>query len=286
MSGTDEDEELTRQYRRLAAQDAREPSAAVRERIVGYARELAAQRTRGRIVPLPRPRAIPWRPAVFGTLAAAALTGLTLAPLLLHRLREPAKVQPRMVRNEPVVVELGAPSPPADELTVQSAPGAAPPAGRHPSAQDLPPPGAAPPPAAPGAIASITAVPAPSAAKAANLAAAPAAREASGARAMAADASATPVAGPDPLVILAAQGASARVAALLEEGRAVNTADAAGRTALLAAIQGRHADTARLLLEHGADPNLADHAGQTPLAAALRDGNAELAELLRRHGAR
>lgn len=291
MSEFDEDD-LTRQYRRLGAPEA--PAPAVRERILAYAAELAAERARGRIVPLRRPRVFRWRPALFGTMAAAALTALTLAPLLLHRLREPAK-SVQVAANEPVVVELSgneaggsATAAPPVQILSESSPDASPPAPRVARAAAPPPPTEA------RLAANLTARSAPAAAgasaeaKATQAAALDATQVAGGASVRPALIAGRPGA-PAPvsaLPELAAQGATERVRALLEEGSPVDARDARGRTALLGAVEGGHLDTARVLLEHGADPRLADGSGLTPLAAAERGGRADLAALLRQHGAR
>ena len=60
----------------------------------------------------------------------------------------------------------------------------------------------------------------------------------------------------------------------------VDSADAAGRTALLHAVLAQQVASVRLLLAAGADPARADHAGLTPRAAAQTGANAEIAALL------
>ena len=85
--GQDSDEEADDLYRRASAVDASRPSEAVRRRVLEHAARLAAERAAAN-----RPAKISfarwsyrssWRPAIFGTLAAAALAGLLFAPEFL-----------------------------------------------------------------------------------------------------------------------------------------------------------------------------------------------------------
>jgi ankyrin repeat protein len=46
---------------------------------------------------------------------------------------------------------------------------------------------------------------------------------------------------------------------LLKEGADINAQDARGRTALLAAVEGNHLESAQVLIEAGADVNVQDH---------------------------
>lgn len=83
----------------------------------------------------------------------------------------------------------------------------------------------------------------------------------------------------------AEKGDLSKLQALLAQGVFVNTRDSKGRTALLLAIQHRHADIVNALLEKDADPTLPDNKGITPLKAALDSGQTEVADTLRHHGA-
>jgi hypothetical protein len=83
----DPDEEADDLYRRASAVDPSRPSESVRRRVLEHAAQLAAERTAAS-----RPAKISfarwsyrssWRPAIFGTLAAAALAGLLFAPEFL-----------------------------------------------------------------------------------------------------------------------------------------------------------------------------------------------------------
>lgn len=68
-------------------------------------------------------------------------------------------------------------------------------------------------------------------------------------------------AGPDQAV--AEAQALEVVSYLVDAGAHVDGRDDRGRTALMTAAEGNHADIARLLLKHGADPSLRDKAGKS-----------------------
>src|SRR5215472_2562328 len=69
-------------YRRTSALDPSRPGEQVRGIVLAHAEGLAAQRARA------RQKRRRWQPAIFGTLAAAVLAGLVVAPHWL-RLRTP-----------------------------------------------------------------------------------------------------------------------------------------------------------------------------------------------------
>jgi ankyrin repeat protein len=75
------------------------------------------------------------------------------------------------------------------------------------------------------------------------------------------------------------------VRALLERGADVNAGNAAGRSALLFAVERGRNDAAALLAERGADVNAADRNGAFPLLSAACSGNAGLVSLLADRGA-
>jgi hypothetical protein len=82
------DDEVDDLYRRASALDSSRPSESVRRAVLDHAAQLAAQRlpeTGPVKIDFTRPAANhPWRrPAIFGTLAAAALAGLMVAPQFL-----------------------------------------------------------------------------------------------------------------------------------------------------------------------------------------------------------
>lgn len=65
------------------------------------------------------------------------------------------------------------------------------------------------------------------------------------------------------LVLNAADGDDAKVAALLDSGSDPNVAGPAGQTALMLAARNGHATTVALLLERGADPSRKTRTGST-----------------------
>lgn len=86
---------------------------------------------------------------------------------------------------------------------------------------------------------------------------------------------------PHPLQAAAGRGDVEALRRLLADPAArVDTPDADGRTALLAAVLAQQPAAVRLLLEAGADPGRADRAGLTPRAAAQAGADAEIAALL------
>jgi Meckel syndrome type 1 protein len=102
----DEADEADELYRRASALDAGRPSEPVRRAILKHAAELATARAAGRKAVKRRPtRQAWWRPAAFGTLAAAALAGLL--------------VMPQFITHEPPDTSVSSP-----ELAEKSAPAA------------------------------------------------------------------------------------------------------------------------------------------------------------------
>jgi hypothetical protein len=72
-----------------------------------------------------------------------------------------------------------------------------------------------------------------------------------------------------PLIVCAARGDTAAVERLLREGAEPNCTDQHGRTALHAAVEHAHADTAACLLIYGSDPEIADGEGMYPLSLSF-----------------
>jgi len=70
-------EDLDEIYRRASALDPSRPSEATRRRVLEHAAALAAR-------PRPAANRARWRPAIFGTLAAAALAGLLVIPRVFN----------------------------------------------------------------------------------------------------------------------------------------------------------------------------------------------------------
>src|SRR5215472_15199056 len=83
-TGHEPADELDAEYRRLAAHDTSAPSESVRQAVHAYAARLARERreeqagSAGRVRWRGHPLA--WSGALFGTLAAAAIAGLMIAP--------------------------------------------------------------------------------------------------------------------------------------------------------------------------------------------------------------
>src|SRR5689334_23269601 len=85
--------------------------------------------------------------------------------------------------------------------------------------------------------------------------------------------------GPD-LRDAARKGQTRQVAALLDRGAPIESADKDGRTALLYAAQRGHAETVKLLLDRGAKPDARDRQGWTAYALALLNGRDEVVKVL------
>jgi hypothetical protein len=85
--------------------------------------------------------------------------------------------------------------------------------------------------------------------------------------------------------LAAEKGDLPKLQSLLSQGAFIDTPDGKGATALLLAVQNRHADIVKALLEKDADVNRADSKGTTPLKAAIASKQTDVAEMLREHGA-
>lgn len=252
-------------YRRAARSDHSAPSEAARRAVLGYAEQLARERSRDALAaappgPVPRPAAGSHRALKFGGLAAAALTAALFAPRLLQT-----------PPHSPT------PSAPADAVPERALPA-------PPAAPEMPQTATAPAPAPPATARRE----APAAGIQAGRVAERALLAAQSTRSLQSDAAASPraFASDTPLGRAAGDGKVQALTAALDAGEPIDARDAQGRTALMRAVQGRHLDAAELLLRRGADPNTADARGQRPLdaARALRAG--ALAALLERYGAR
>jgi hypothetical protein len=294
-------ENVDEQYRRASALEYSRPSDAVRQSILAHAQQLAAERANQsgdgrRRAPriAARQRAL-WRPAIFGTLAAAGLAALMIAPRYL--------LTPRAVTREP--------EPTAAVSEVSQAPAEpAAPAPSAPARDSTPQPQGAP----PGASAlqskparrlealteSNIAAKANAAPRAAQVP--PALAPIAGSTPATADvaradsASAAPSAGAgrsqgatdvnNAFRLAAQMGDLGRLAALREQQTNIDARDSSGRTALMLAVQQGQTQAVAELLDYGADPNVPDFAGMTPLAAALASGQSAVVALLQHHGAR
>jgi ankyrin repeat protein len=94
-----------------------------------------------------------------------------------------------------------------------------------------------------------------------------------------------PEGGFTPLLFAAQQGNVESVRLLLDAGADVNDTAPIGTSALVVATHSGHRDAATLLLDRGADPN-ADAAGYTALHAAVLLGDVESVRALLAHGAK
>jgi hypothetical protein len=322
-------------YRRLSAREQSGPSESVRRAVLDHAARLAAERAaaghsdtgaaarpsaRDKVVDIgsarrPSPRSAWWRPAALGTLAAAGLAGLLIAPQFLPT-REAAKIAPIAVTpmrppqpadSAPsVAMHAEAPPEPTREqpaLTQNGAPAALAKAQKAPAAQDELQAEERPP-SADSAEAPLAARQAANQADfnradmnqaADNRAAGNQAARAAGGSAAAtspAPQSTAPMAAArllDPAAELrhaAAIGDVPALRAALERQPVIDARDADGRTALMLAVLRGHGEAVDVLLGAGADPNATDAGDVTPLQAALDAGQTDIAASLRRSGAK
>ncbi len=261
-------DDIDERYRRVSALDPSRPSEAVRAAVLAHAERLAAGRAAGddaRVSRLPRLlRGRGFRPVVSGTLAAAAIAGLVLAPRWMTPGTHPAPPPPGAA-TRPVVPTAALPAAaPAPQRQAYMPRAASANLQRAPSADAA----------------------APAAAPSAKL------RTSAGARSSAAPATAqfaeTAAVAVDPGVSFrraAQDGDLAALERLLLQQSDINARDAQGRSALMLATVNGRAGAVAALLAHGADPNAADAQGRTPLAAALAAGQSDIAATLRRCGA-
>lgn len=314
-------DEVDEAYRRASAVDASRPSDATRRAVLDYSARLAAERTATRTpAPVDAARAAAkrgWRrPAIFGTLAAAALAGLLITPQFLNP-RGPATSPPLVAdRATALPGTQGAAVPTAPRLqasnSARSAPAAQPEPGREVSPPRQALPEAWPVAQAPAAPAGGAAAKASAEAKAETEPEADAARVAvtngtataeTAVSAAAVAARPAAAAAPPPaadfmrraarladshsaLWDAAAAGDVAALRAALAATRDVDARDPMGRTALMLATLGGRADAVDVLLAHGADPNAVDAQGATPLQAAAAGGQRRIIDALQRAGAR
>ncbi|MCY1212639.1 Ankyrin repeats (many copies) [compost metagenome] len=87
------------------------------------------------------------------------------------------------------------------------------------------------------------------------------------------------------LITAASIGDQDMVARLLAAGATARAADERGRSALLAAVQSRHVEVARMLMLAGADVNHKDVDANSPFLLAAASGQAEIVRLALAHGA-
>ena len=262
----DQPDDVDDQYRRASALDPSRPSEAVRRAVLAHAAQLVAKRATRRAV-----NQAWWRPAIFGTLAAAALAGLVVAPRFLALRPPPAAATPAAegaVPNAAPALAAQAPDTRTDERAA-SAPAAGPASTAKPRAAtrsaDMPTGGARPKVHAPASD-----MPAPVVA------------EAQSTDAMVAGAV-------DPAAAFrraAEMGDLPGLKALLEKQADIDSRDAVGRTPLMLATLHGQTNAVAVLLAYGADPNAADADGTTPLQAAKAGDHPAIVAALQRYGAR
>jgi Ankyrin repeats (3 copies) len=321
-------------YRRASHKDRSRPSESARRAVLEHAAQLAAERNARKERTVnngspdidfkePAANQSHWRPAIFGTLAAAAIAGLLITPHYLSSpgpgvaSLPPARTAVPSTASAPLPDERSADQSdfPRDATSTERRSGA-------PSAQEqsrgkspLAARNAAP--AAPAAPAAdlagdaakrdrhgaegakgpaASALPVPrrqsdELAEASTQAQAPqsVAQAARSARAASDRAPAPPASPTDPALQLqraAENGEIVELQALLDRQIAIEARDADGRTPLMLATLHGHTEAVRVLLAHGADPNAADARGVTPLQAALAGHQSDIAVELRLAGAR
>ena len=297
--GQDEADDADDLYRRASARDGSRPSEAVRRRVLDHAAQLAAERAAEiSAAKLAATRAANrrWRrPAIFGTLAAAALAGLLVTP----RFFTPGAPPPTASQLPTASLRPQAASPPAAEAYLQEAqtPAASAPApprtpartAEYAAKNNL---------AAPKIMGSARSNAAASADMAADArrgqdvaASGATASGATAARAPPYSVAVAPAAprASDPAAELrraAEIGDTPRLQMLLGRQLAIDARDANGRTALMLAVLRGESRAVDMLLASGADPNAADGRGTTPLQAAIAGNRPAIVAALQRAGAR
>jgi Ankyrin repeats (3 copies) len=297
--GQDQDNELLDRYRRASATEAAAPSDAVRAAILAEGRRVAEQladKTAQPVFDSSRPAANDsrWKIPAFGTLGAALLAALLIAPRYWQTLPE----------GKVATAQLTAPT--TNSIAPSQAPAIPPPAAASESLQEVVVTqanrrrtDAAVESSRKAAAktskdellanAPVAAPQTPARADAAPPVRAPlaAARSADSASYMSADRVAGARSAPSPARLQSAAegGDLAQASTLLDQGAAADARDAQGRTPLLLAITHGRLEVVRLLLQRGADPNIADNSGKTPLQQATEQNRKDIADLLRNAGA-
>ncbi|MDO8385189.1 MAG: ankyrin repeat domain-containing protein [Polaromonas sp.] len=311
MNRPDQNDELIRRYREASAQDARRPSAQVREAVRAHAAMISASKAVGP-GPSPAPAANQsrWKVSLLASIALAGLTGLLVLqfdrgtpdeqetalgrPAPAPALPSPAAPPPppavadvKVARSEAPAARSAMPAPapkavirppqPATDVA-EPAPALAPPTALQEAAPTRERPGYA---ARDQASEKAMAPPAPQAM--ARSAAAPALRMPAPAAQQESLAGQTPRSA---AALAAALHRAARagqlpdVEALLQQGAALNAPDGAGRTALVLAVIHGHDELVRRLLALGANPALVDRDGLDALQHARRLGRDDMARLI------
>jgi Ankyrin repeats (many copies) len=285
-------------YRRASTLDPSRPSESVRRAVLVHATKLAAERAAKKHstkIDSTRPSVHQtwWRPAIFGTLAAAALAGLLITPQFLAPRAPPmAAFSPATPAARAPVIERSPPS--VISAEVQSA------AKHRVSTHNVVPKAIegytrpnenGPAAAAPAAIAAQNAPAASSGAKAiaprtAQISSTDSAIFAAPPPAPPLLKAGRPTGSPTALRRAAEIGDMPGLQTSLDEHVDINARDASGRTALMLAALHGHAAAVDTLLAYGADPNVADARGTTPLQAAVAADQRAIVTALKHAGAR
>ena len=284
--GQDEADDADDLYRRASARDESRPSEGVRRRVLDHAAQLAAERAAQiSAAKLAATRAANrrWRrPAIFGTLAAAALAGLLVTP----RFFTPGAPPPTASQLPRASLPPQAASPPAAESYLQEA--------QAPTVASLAPQRPPAPTAESAAKNSLAAPKIMGSARSKAAASADMAADArrgqdvaaSGATAAAAPPHSVAPAAAAELRHAAETGDIPRLQILLGRQLAIDARDENGRTALMLAVLRGESRAVDMLLASGADPNAADGRGTTPLQAAVAGNQPAIVAALQRAGAR
>jgi hypothetical protein len=301
----DQLDEVDDHYRRASTLDPSRPSESVRRAVLVHATKLAAERAAKKHSTKTDSTRLSvhqtwWRPAIFGTLAAAALAGLLITPQFLAPRAPPmAALSPATpAARVPVIVR--SPDRIADEQPPSAMSAEVQGVAKHrTSARN----------GVPKAIDGYTrpnengpAADAPAVIAAQNAPAASSGAKATAPRTARINStiptlSAAP---PAPAMLHAGRPTGSSTAlrraaeigdirglqTSLDEHVDINARDASGRTALMLATL--HGQTAAVdtLLAYGADPNAADARGTTPLQAAVAGDQRAIVAALKRAGAR
>ncbi|HTD12871.1 MAG TPA: ankyrin repeat domain-containing protein [Steroidobacteraceae bacterium] len=288
-------DDVDAQYRRASALDPSRPGEAVRRAVLAHAAQLAAERASavaGRLKSRRTAHPTWWRPAIFGTLAAAGLAALVIAPQLLTPRAPPVAGSAAIAPAADNLASAPATPPPAVSAEITARPPAPVHSANLPSYSARARSKTNEPTAAPAVEATPLAQTA--GARAADTGAAVAGVSAARQRmagnpTAATSVSAAPRADTNPAAAFrhaAEVGDLAALATLVETQADIDARDSAGRTALMIATLHGEADAVAALLAYGADPNAADANGTTPLQAATAGDHPAIAAALRRHGAR
>jgi ankyrin repeat protein len=289
----DPTDDVDAQYRRASALDPSRPDEAVRRAVLAHAAQLAAERATAGAGRLKSRRTAPqawWRPAIFGTLAAAGLAGLVIAPQLLAPRAPPVARSSAISQAADNRAPEPATPPPAASPEITARPPASVRSANLPSYSARARPRANEATAQPAAQAASPMPPVES--RAADTGAALVGGAARQLRSEPAASTALATASrlepniPAAFRRAAQIGDLAALQTLVEKQADIESRDAAGRTALMLATLHGQTDAVAALLAYGADPNAADADGTTPLQAATTGDHPAIVAVLRRYGAR